>query len=90
VEQIVLRNPRISSDTQHTLSRQQKRRHTREEWQEECKQAFAAHNFRLFFVTDQVPKGKIDIEYCPIDAMTGNFMTKPLHGKKFGPSDRIS
>jgi hypothetical protein len=40
-------------------------------------------NIRLFFVTDQIRKGNIDIEYCPTDALTGDFMTKPLHGKKF-------
>jgi hypothetical protein len=40
-------------------------------------------NIRMFFVADQVKKGSIDIEYCPTDDMTGDYMTKPLHGKKF-------
>jgi hypothetical protein len=40
-------------------------------------------NIRLFFVTDQKEKGNIDIRYCPTDHMTGDYMTKPLHGKKF-------
>jgi hypothetical protein len=40
-------------------------------------------NIRMFFLTDQVQKGNITIEYCPTDAMTGDYMTKPLHGKKF-------
>jgi hypothetical protein len=40
-------------------------------------------DIRLFFVTDQVRKGNITIEYCPTDDMTGDYMTKPLHGKKF-------
>ena len=40
-------------------------------------------NIRLFFVTDQRQKGNIIIEYCPTDQMTGDYMTKPLHGAKF-------
>ena len=40
-------------------------------------------NIRYFFVTDQKAKGNIDIQYCPTDQMKGDYMTKPLHGKKF-------
>jgi hypothetical protein len=40
-------------------------------------------NIRMFFITDQVNKGNIEIAYCPTDDMTGDYMTKPLHGKKF-------
>ena len=40
-------------------------------------------NIRFFFVTDQVEKGHIIIKYCPTEAMIGDYMTKPLHGKKF-------
>ena len=40
-------------------------------------------NIRFFFVTDQKEKGNINIEYCPTDEMTGDYMTKPLLGKKF-------
>ena len=32
---------------------------------------------------DQVNQGNLTIEYCPTDALTGNFMTKTLQGKKF-------
>ena len=42
-----------------------------------------AMNIRYFFITDQVEKGNINIEYCPTDAMIGDFMTKPLQGTKF-------
>jgi hypothetical protein len=38
-------------------------------------------NIRLLFVKDQKEKGSI--QYCPTDEMIGNYMTKPLHGKKF-------
>jgi hypothetical protein len=40
-------------------------------------------NIRLFFVKDQKEKGILTIQYCPTDEMIGDFMTKPLHGKKF-------
>ena len=40
-------------------------------------------NIRFFFVTDQKEKGHINIEFCPTDQMTGDYMTKPLHGAKF-------
>ena len=42
-----------------------------------------ALNVRYFFLTDQVEKGNLTIEYCPTDVMWANFMTKPLHGEKF-------
>jgi hypothetical protein len=37
----------------------------------------------LFFVTDQVEKGHINIKFCPTDQMAANYFTKPVHGKKF-------
>ena len=37
---------------------------------------------RYFFLTDQVEKGNLTIEYCPTDVMWADFMTKPLQGKK--------
>ena len=40
-------------------------------------------NIHYFFVTDQVEKGNVTIQYCPTDNMIGDFMTKPLQGKKF-------
>ena len=42
-----------------------------------------ALNIRYFFITDQVNKGKLHIAYCPTGNMIGDFMTKPLQGKKF-------
>jgi hypothetical protein len=42
-----------------------------------------ALNIRYFFLTDQVEKGNLAIEYCPTDKMVGDFMTKPLQGKRF-------
>ena len=42
-----------------------------------------ALNIRYFFMTDQVKKGNVSIEYCPTDKMWGDFMSKPLQGQKF-------
>ena len=32
---------------------------------------------------DQIEKGNVEIEYCPTDEMTADFMTKALQGEKF-------
>jgi hypothetical protein len=37
----------------------------------------------MFFIADQVKKGNIDIQYGPNDDMTGDYVTKPLDGRKF-------
>jgi Reverse transcriptase (RNA-dependent DNA polymerase) len=42
-----------------------------------------AINIRYFFITDQVEKGNVVVEYCPTDEMVGDFMTKPLQGGTF-------
>ena len=42
-----------------------------------------AINIRYFFVTDQVEKGNISVEYCPTGEMVADFMTKPLQGTQF-------
>ena len=42
-----------------------------------------ALNIRYFFMTDQIEKGNVQVEYCPTDKMIGDFMTKPLQGSKF-------
>ena len=42
-----------------------------------------AMNIRYFFITDQVEKGNVEIEYCPTDKMIADYMTKPLQGAKF-------
>ena len=42
-----------------------------------------ALNVQYFFLTDQVEKGNLSIEYCPTDVMWADFMTTPLQGEKF-------
>jgi hypothetical protein len=42
-----------------------------------------ALNIRYFFVTDQVEKMNLSIEYCPTGEMWADYMTKPLQGATF-------
>jgi hypothetical protein len=42
-----------------------------------------AINIRYFFVTDQVEKGNLRVEYCPTTEMWADYMTKPLQGQLF-------
>ena len=38
---------------------------------------------RYFFITDQIEKGNMEVEYCPSEQMGGDLLTKPLQGNKF-------
>ena len=40
-------------------------------------------NIRYFFLTDQIEKGNVKVEYCPTDDMIADFMSKPVQGEKF-------
>ena len=40
-------------------------------------------NIRYFFLTDQVEKGNISVEYCPTGEMVADFMTQSLQGTLF-------
>ena len=42
-----------------------------------------AINLRYFWMTDQIKKGNVTVEYCPTDEMKADFFTKPLTGSKF-------
>ena len=42
-----------------------------------------AINIRYFFLTDQIKKGNLSVEYCPTAQMTADFFTKPNQGKLF-------
>lgn len=42
-----------------------------------------AFNIRYFFLTDQIEKGNLTVEYCPTENMIGDFWTKPKQGKAF-------
>ena len=39
--------------------------------------------YNIFFISDQVNQGNLNVQYCPTDEMIGDFMTKPLQGSKF-------
>ena len=38
---------------------------------------------RYFFITDQIKKKHIKVQYCPTKEMLADFMTKPLQGHLF-------
>ena len=42
-----------------------------------------ALNIRYFFVTDQIEKGLLTVEYCPTGEMVADYFTKPLQGAQF-------
>ena len=39
-----------------------------------------AINIRYFFLTDQIEKGNLSVQYCPTKEMWADYMTKPLQG----------
>ena len=48
-----------------------------------------AFNIRYFFLTDQIEKGNLSVEYVPTGEMIGDFMTKPLQGELFKKFKRM-
>ena len=42
-----------------------------------------AINIRYFFLTDQIAKKNVSVEYCPTLKMYADFMSKPQQGKLF-------
>jgi hypothetical protein len=42
-----------------------------------------AINIRYFFMTDQIEKGNLTVEYCPTTEMVADYFSKPLQGKLF-------
>ena len=38
---------------------------------------------RYFFVTDNIKRNKLSVEYCPTDTMLGDYYTKPTQGRKY-------
>jgi hypothetical protein len=42
-----------------------------------------ALNIQYFFLSDQISKGNLIIEYMPTDDMVCDYMSKPLQGEKF-------
>ncbi len=48
-----------------------------------------ALNIRYFFLTDQIEKGNLMVEYCPTKEMRGDYMSKPLQGALFQEHKRF-
>ena len=42
-----------------------------------------AFNIRYFFLTDQIEKKNLSVEYCSTTSMVADYMSKPLQGKQF-------
>ena len=42
-----------------------------------------AVDIRYFFLTDQIKKGNLTVQYCPTKKMIADYMTKPLQGEMF-------
>ena len=42
-----------------------------------------AFNIRYFFLTDQIEKNHLAVEYCSTTKMVADYMSKPLQGKSF-------
>jgi hypothetical protein len=40
-------------------------------------------SIRYFFVTDRISTKELNVEYCPILNMLGDYFTKPLQGSLF-------
>jgi len=40
-------------------------------------------DIKLFYVTDLIGKGEVQVMYCPTDEMIADYNTKPLVGSKF-------
>ena len=40
-------------------------------------------NVRYFFITDQISKGEVRVNWCPMKDMVADFLTKPLQGASF-------
>ena len=42
-----------------------------------------AFNIRYFFLTDQIEKKNLSVEFCSTTKMIADYMSKPLQGKMF-------
>ena len=40
-------------------------------------------NIQYFFVSDQIQKNKVQVQYCPTNNMLADYFTKPLQGATF-------
>ena len=40
-------------------------------------------DIKFFYITDMIERGLVQTEYCPMDKMVSDYMTKPLIARKF-------
>ena len=46
-------------------------------------------NVRYFFITDQIEKKAVRVEYCSTDQIVADYLVKPLQGKQFEVPRRL-
>ena len=82
MDKIVYGETRIRSEAEYFVSRQSERDLIGEKRKKKCRKKQSIEH-QIFFITDQVEKGNVVIDYCATEDMIGDFMTKPLQGEKF-------
>jgi hypothetical protein len=65
------------------MPRQSKRCVVGAEWAWFQQQANTSHQCPVFFVSDRIKSGKMNVEHCLTGEMVADFFTKPLQGAKF-------
>jgi hypothetical protein len=60
------------------MPRQPKRHVVGEEWTRVQQQANTSHQCPVFFVSDRIKSGEMNVECCPTGEMVADFFTKPL------------
>ena len=83
MDKIVYGETRVRSEAECFVSRQSERNLIGEKRKKECRKEKQSIEHQIFFITDQVEKENVVIDYCATEDMIGDFMTKPLQGEKF-------
>lgn len=83
MEPTILGSSRLQSGIKYIVSRQKIAILLEKNGMKSASKRTRHLNIRYFFLTDQIEKGKIKVEYCPTDEMIADYFTKPLQGTKF-------
>ena len=79
----VFTSSRLWHQTQYLRARQQEHNNFIRKWKQNQSWYTRDLDIRYFFISDQIEKGYIKIQYCPIDQMTADYLTKPLQEQNF-------
>ena len=83
MDEVVHGSTGVQDQAEHFVPGQQEYDLVGRKWTKSAGKRLRALNIRYFFVTDQVQKGKVEVEYCPTKQMWADPMTKPLQGSDF-------